>query len=217
MGMHPLHWRACFSEEVKFSDMDTQWVLQNSIHLLNEFCADSETFSFRVLPFLKLKRLGLKVNTEKQELMMIVSADQDYQTLRAHLIPERRLYQLLCMHFKKVQIIYGLLNEPIERAVHLETILLTSLADSTDLRNPRTLGSRLRRALNIVLQGHTARLWLHNENDVEYFKKMWLRARVKQLLEEHEIMYHYDSNNQLVELWKLRCSDKGKSIVITIK
>ncbi|RKZ43510.1 MAG: hypothetical protein DRQ41_05170, partial [Gammaproteobacteria bacterium] len=68
-----------------------------------------------------------------------------------------------------------------------------------------------------VLQGHTARLWLHNQNDVEYFKKFWRRVRVKQLLEEHEIMYHYDFSNQLVKLWKLRCSDKGKNIVITIK
>ena len=217
MGMPPLHWRACFFEEVKFSNMDTQWVLQNSIHLLNEFCADSETFSFRVLPFLKLKRLGLKVNIEKRELIMIVNADQDYQTLRAHLMPKQRLYQLLSMHFKKVRIVYGSLNEPIEKAVHLESILLTSLADSTNLRNPKSLGARLRRALNIVLQGHAARLWLHNQYDVEYFKKFWRRVRVKQLLEEHEIMYHYDFSNQLVKLWKLRCSDKGKNIVITIK
>ncbi|RKZ72360.1 MAG: hypothetical protein DRQ57_17530 [Gammaproteobacteria bacterium] len=148
---------------------------------------------------------------------MIVNADQDYQTLRAHLMPKQRLYQLLSMHFKKVRIVYGSLNEPIEKAVHLESILLTSLADSTNLRNPKSLGARLRRALNIVLQGHTARLWLHNQNDVEYFKKFWRRVRVKQLLEEHEIMYHYDFSNQLVKLWKLRCSDKGKNIVITIK
>jgi hypothetical protein len=197
--------------------MDTGWVLRNSIHLLNEFCADSETFSFKVLPFLKLERLGLRVTIESQELIIFVSTDPDYQMLRAHLMPEQRLYQLLSIHFKQVQIVFGSEDDPIEKAIYLETISLYSFTDSTDLRHPRTLGARLRRALNIVLQGHSVVLWLYDDTDVESFKQLWVRTRVVQLFEEHKIMPHYDSEKRLVELWKVRCSDEGDGIVITIK
>jgi hypothetical protein len=197
--------------------MDTGRVLRNSIHLLNEFCAENETFSFKVLPFLKLERLGLRVNIESRELIIFISTDPDYQMLRAHLMPEQRLYQLLGIHFKQVQIVFGSLNDPIEKAIYLETISLDSSADSTDLRHPRTLGARLRRALNIVLQGHTVVLWLYDNTDVDSFKQLWVRTRVIQLFEEHKIMHHYDSQKRLVELWKIRCFDEGDGIVITIK
>ncbi len=197
--------------------MNTGWILQNSIHLLNEFCADRETFSFKTLAFLKLKRLKLQVNAELRELTIIVSTIQDYQTLRVDLMPEQRLYQLLELHFEKVHILKGLLDEPIDKAIHLETLSLICFAQLTELRHPQSMGARLRRALNIVLQGHTAVLWLHDENDVKYFKKLWRRARVKQLLDIHEIMHSYTSNNQLVKLWKINCFDDVESIVITIK
>ena len=197
--------------------MDTGRVLRNSIYLLNEFCADSETFSFKVLPFLKLERLGLRINIESQELIIFISTDPDYQMLRAHLMPEQRLYQLLGIHFKQVQIVFGSKNAPIEKSIYLETISLDSSADLTDLRHPRTLGARLRRALNIVLQGHTVVLWLYDDTDVDSFKQLWVRTRVIQLFEEHKIMHHYDSEKRLVELWRVRCFDEGNGIVITIK
>ncbi len=158
-----------------------------SIHLLNEFCADSDTFSFRGLAFLKLKGLNLRVDTEQQELTMIVSTDQDYRILHTYLIPEQRLYQLLGMHFQKVHIVLNLSDEP----VHSKTFLLISFCKFTDLRQLESVGARLRRALNIALQEHTAVLWLYNHDEIEHFKKLWKRARVTQLLEKHEIISRF--------------------------
>ena len=94
--------------------MVTNWNLQNSIYLLNDFCADTKTFSLRRLA-LKLKGLTLQVNTELRELTMAVGTDQDYQILRQQLAPSQRLYQLLGIHVKKVHLAYGLPNEPIEK------------------------------------------------------------------------------------------------------
>jgi hypothetical protein len=197
--------------------MDTNWDLQTSIHLLNEFCADTELFSFRALVHLKLKGLRLQVNTERQELTMIISTDQDYQTLRWYLTPEKRLYQLLGLHFKNVHLVYGLLKESIEKHIHLETISFTSLANLTDLRDPNSLGARLRRALNIALQGHIGVLWLDRDEDVEHLDKLWKRGRVTQLLEKNEIMHCYDFSERLVKLWKHSDVAEDERVVITIK
>jgi hypothetical protein len=194
-----------------------EWNLKNtihySIHLLNEFCADSDAFSFRGLAFLKLKGLDLRMNTEQQELTMIVCTDQDYQILQTYLIPEQRLYQLLGMHFKKVHIVLNLSDEPV-RSI---TILLISFCKFTDLRQLESVGARLRRALNIALQEHTAVLWLYNNDEVEHFKKLWKRARVSQLLEKHKIIHNYDVERQLIKLWKRHSSDEGGNIVVTIE
>jgi hypothetical protein len=184
-----------------------------SIHLLNEFCSDSDTFSFKGLTFLKLKGLNLQVDTEQQELTMIVSTLQDYQILQTYLISEERLYQLLGMHFKKVHIILNLSDEPV-RSI---TILLISFCKFSDLRQIESVGARLRRALNIALQEHTAVLWLYNNNELEHFKKLWKRARVTQLLEKHKIIHNYDTERQLIKLWKLHSSNKGRNIVVTIE
>jgi hypothetical protein len=184
-----------------------------SIHLLNEFCADSDTFSFRGLAFLKLKGLNLRVDTEQQELTMIVSTDQDYRILHTYLIPEQRLYQLLGMHFQKVHIVLNLSDEP----VRSKTFLLISFCKFTDLRQLESVGARLRRALNIALQEHTAVLWLYNNDELEHFKKLWKRARVTQLLDKHKIIHNYDADRQLIKLWKLHSSDEGRNIVVTIE
>lgn len=197
--------------------MDTNWQLQSSIHLLNNFCADTETFSYRALAHLKLEGLILRVNTEARELTMVVSTDPDYQTLRSHLKPDQRLYQLLGLHFRIVQILYGLRNEPIEKAIQLETISLLSCTNSTDVRDPNSLGSKLRRALNVALQGHISMLWLQDENDIQQLKNLWMRARVTQLLEEHGIMHCYNFTDQVVKLWKPSHPEEGERIIITIK
>ncbi len=194
--------------------MDTNWHLQSSIYMLNQFCADTETFSKRALARLRLKGVALQVN--QQELTLVINADQDYQILRRYLTPKQRLYQLLGLHFKKVHIIYGLLNEPIPKSVHLETISLNSSTHSSDLRDPNSLGARLRRAINIALQGHIGVLWLHNEHDIEHLDALWKRGRVVELFQKHEIMYCYDANENSVKLGKLHCLEEGDRIVITI-
>ncbi len=196
--------------------MDTNWHLQSSVYMLNQFCADTETFSVRALARLRLKGLALQVNAEEEELTLVINADQDYQILRRYLTPKQRLYQLLGLHFKKVQIVYGLLNESIQNSIHLETILLNSSAHSSDLRDPNSLGARLRRAINIALQGHIGVLWLHNENDIEHLETLWKRGRVAELFQKHEIMYCYDASEKSVKLGKLHCLEESGRIVITI-
>jgi hypothetical protein len=196
--------------------MDSNWPLQSSIYMLNQFCADTDTFSVRALARLKLKGLALQVNVEQETLTLVIYADQDYQMLRKHLIPQKRLYQLLGLHFKKVQIVYGLPNESVENSVHLETISLNSSTDPRDLRDPNSLGARLRRAINIALQGHIGVLWLHNEHDIENLEALWKRGRVAELFQKHEIMYCYDVHEQSVKLGKPDCLEDSNRIVITI-
>ncbi|MBE9562304.1 MAG: hypothetical protein IMF12_05515 [Proteobacteria bacterium] len=206
--------------------MDSQWLLLNSIHLLNDFCAETKSFSFRRLVFLRLKELHLQVNTESQKLIMGITSDENYHILHDHLLPGHRLHQLLSIHFKKVSLIYeikdksnGTKDKSKETAVPilLETIELNSSTSSCDLRNANLLGSRLRRALNVALQGHTCILWLHTDNDVEHLQRLWRRARVTKLLEEHKIHYKNDFAARMVRLWKERPSEEGEGVVITIE
>ena len=120
--------------------------------------------------------------------------------------------------FKTVHIVYGLPNEPAEKGIHLETFSLDFATQSTDLRAPNSLGSRLRRSLNIALQGHIGMLWLHNNDDVERLEALWKRGRITQLLEKHKIMHCHDLSEQLVKLWKVDHQiEESKRVVITIK
>ncbi len=196
--------------------MDTYGNLQSCIHLLNDFCADTETFSFRKLALLRLRGLPLRVNAELRELTMVASTEEDYQTVQWHLNPSKRLYQLLGMHFKKVHIVFGIPNDPIENDMHLETLSLTESTCSTDLRSANSVGARLRRGLNVVLQGHIAALWLSDDDDIVHFKKLWKRGRITQLIEQHGIMHSYEAGGKLVKLWKSP-SPEGESFAITIK
>lgn len=192
------------------------WDLQNSLHLLNEFCADTNTFSFAKLAALKLKGLTLRVNAERQEITIVISTEQDYQTIQWHLTPSKRLYQLLGIHFKKVHIVFGMLDEPVENGIYLETISLVYCAHSTDLRDANSLGTRLRRTLNVALQGHIGVLRLHDDNDVKFLRKLWERGRITQLIEKYGIVPFDDDSGQLVKLWTPRRLENGEEIVIII-
>ena len=196
--------------------MLTNWNLQNSIYLLNDFCADTKTFTLRKLAFLKLKGLRLQVNTERRELTIAMGTDQDYQIIRQQLTPSQRLYQLLGIHFKKVHLAYGLPNEPIEKSILIETLLLTSSTEPTDLRDSNSLGARLRRPLNVALQGHIGALRLHDNDEVEHLRKLWERGRVIQIIEKYEMMHCYDSSIKLVKLWRARHLKEGDGVMIII-
>jgi len=196
--------------------MITNFYLQTSIHLLNDFCAEAETFSFKRLATLRLRELALQVNAELRELTMVINCIEAHQfILQEHLVPDKRLYQLLGLHFKKVHIKLRLPDDPIEESIHLETILLGYEA-STNLRDVNLLGARLRRALNVALQGHTGVLWLHDDDDIEHLKVLWKRGRVTQLIEKNEIMHSYDANGKLVKLWKRGSSEENEEDVVTI-
>ncbi|MFK5971006.1 MAG: hypothetical protein QM487_12940 [Candidatus Marithrix sp.] len=199
--------------------MDSRWLLLNSIHLLNDFCAEMKSFSFKRLAILKLKELNLQVNAESQELVMGITSDENYHILHEHLLSGKRLHQLLSIHFEIVHIVYEISSQSVENSVPvlLETIELSSSTNTCDLRNANLLGSRLRRALNVALQGHTCILWLHTDHDVEHLQMLWKRSRVIKLLTEHKIHYNNNFAERMIKLWKDRSPEEGKGIVVTIE
>ncbi|HDN26527.1 MAG TPA: hypothetical protein ENG03_05435 [Thioploca sp.] len=196
--------------------MVTNWHLQSSIYLLNDFCADTQSFSLKKLAFLKLKGVTLQVNAELRELTIAIGTDQDYQILCGQLTPGKRLYQLLGIHFEKVHLAYDLPNEPVEKSILIETILLTSSTELTDLRDPNSLGARLRRTLNVALQGHIGALRLHDNDEVKHLRKLWERGRVIEIIEKYEMMHCYDSSIKLVKLWQPRHLKDAESVMIII-
>ncbi len=195
--------------------MDSRWLLLNSIHLLNDFCAEMKGFSFKRLATIKLKELTLQVNAESQEIVMGITSNENYHILHEHLLSGQRLHQLLSIHFEIAHIIYEIADK--EQAILLETIKLSSLTTTCDLRNANFLGSRLRRALNVALQGHTCILWLHTDDDVKHLQRLWERDRVVKLLEEHEINFNNNFEERMVKLWKSRSLEEGAGIVVTIE
>ncbi|MCK5876343.1 MAG: hypothetical protein KAG43_01810 [Candidatus Marithrix sp.] len=176
-----------------------------------------KSFSFKRLASFKLKELNLQVNTKSQELIMGITSDENYHILHEHLLPGHRLHQLLSIHFEKVQVIYEIADKPEAVPILLETIELHSSTTTCDLRNSNLLGSRLRRALNVALQGHTCILWLHNNNDIDHLQKLWQRGRVTKLLKDHKILYDNNFDAKMVKLWKYRSPEEGDGIVITIE
>lgn len=196
--------------------MDTTWDIQNSIYLLNDFCADAKSFSFSKLATLKLKGLVLHVDTVMQELTIVISTEQDYQALQWHLMPARRLYQLLGIHFKKVHIVFGPQDEPLENDIYLETVSLMRPANKADLRDANSLGSRLRRTLNVALQGHIGVLRLYDDNDADTLRALWERGRITQLIEKYSIVPFDDASGEIIKLWKPRRLKSGEEIVVII-
>jgi hypothetical protein len=190
--------------------------LQNSISLLNDFCADAETFSYHKMAHLKLWGMILQVDGRQGEVTIVVSASTDYQFIQDQLMPGRRFYQLLGLHFKRVHLRFGRLDEAVSNSIYLETIALVRFTQSPELRDVNALGSRLRRTLNVALQGHIGVLRLHNDDEVKQLKKLWERGRITQLIEQYGIIPFDDSSGQLVKLWKPRRLEPGEEVVIII-
>ncbi|OQW95365.1 MAG: hypothetical protein BWK79_02735 [Beggiatoa sp. IS2] len=199
--------------------MSTQtatWNLQVNIRLLNDFCADVETFSYQKLAALKLDRFILQVDHSTQELTVIVRSVPDYHTLRAQLIPDKRLHQLLGLHFEQVHLSLQVQDEPIQQNVRLDSIPLENSANSSDLRDVCSLGARLRRALNVAFQGHIGVLKLYGDQDEAHLKKLWERGRITQLVEKYGIIPFDDSNGEVIKLWKPRHLKEHEKIVIIV-
>ncbi len=192
------------------------WNLQNSIHLLNDFCADKDTFSYFALSALRLRGLALKVNAITKELTVVVNTEQDYHIVQANLHPNRRMYELLSIHFNKVHIAFGLRMESVEKSIYLETVLLDQAVDRTELRDVSSLGARLRRTMNVALQGHIGVLKLHGEEEIDELRNLWERGRINQLLEKYEIIPFDDANGELIKLWRPRRLEEGENIVVII-
>lgn len=189
------------------------WNLQVNIRLLNDFCADIDTFSYQKLAVLKLDSFTLQVDRLAQELTIIVSSVPDYHTLRAQLIPNQRLYQLLGLHFRQAHLVLRL---PDNHSIRLDSILLENSPNTTDLRDIHSLGARLRRALNVAFQGHISILKLYGDKDEERLRKLWERGRITQLIEKYGIIPFDDSSGQIIKLWRPRHLAEHEKIVIIV-
>ncbi len=192
------------------------WNLQNSIHLLNDFCADTHAFSYFALSALRLRGLALKVNAIAKELTIVISTEQDYHIIQSNLHPNCRMYELLSIHFRRIHIAFGLQMESVEKSIYLETVLLEKVTDRTELRDESSLGSRLRRTMNIALQGYIGVLKLRNDQEIEELRTLWERGRINQLLERYDIIPFDDADGQLIKLWKPRRLKEGENIVVII-
>lgn len=195
--------------------MGKNWELQVSINLINDFCADPKTFSYKKLGFLRLKKLTLEVDAEQKTLSFVVSTQEDYQHLMMNLMPEARLHQLLSFYFKKVYIYFGVQGEPLQNAVYLDTIYLAQSAKVSELRE-MNIGARLRRTMNVALQGHVGVLRLRDEKDAQLLRKLWSRGRVEQLLEKYDIVPFDDDKGKFVKLWKPHRLEEGENIIIIV-
>lgn len=190
--------------------------LLSSIHILNDFCADVRRFSYAKLATLRLRGLLLNINTAHSELMIVVGSEADYQVLAEHLEPEKRLYQLLSIHFRKVSIAFGLQGESADKSILLEKISLISDTSPEDLRDMADFGARFRRALNVAMQGHVGVLRLHGDKDAEHLQHLWERGRIAMLLEKYNISTFTDTACHLVRLWKPRSPEDNDEVVIFI-
>lgn len=197
-------------------DKETHLDLQTSIYLLNNLCADVQFFSYNQLAALKLTGLTLQVDALAKILTIVISSDQDYCILLQHLSLGRRLYELLSIHFVAVHLAFGAQGEPMSEAVSLRTISLRQNKEHTDTRDVNALGSRLRRALNVAMQGHIGVLRLHNRKEVKHLKALWERRRVTHLIKNYHIIPFDDSSGKLVKLWQPRRLSLGEEIIIIV-
>jgi hypothetical protein len=196
--------------------MVTNWNLQSSMNMLNDFCADIQNFSYTKLAALKIKGLTLNVNASVRELSMQVSTEEDYQTVQWHLTPNKRMYELLGLHFNKVHIYFGAPDDPIEHGIYLDTVSLGRARNQLELRDANSLGARFRRVVNVALQGHIGVLRLRDDSEIEQLKALWERGRVAQLIEKYGIIPFDDDCGELVKLWKPRRFNEGELPVIII-
>ncbi|MCV6639390.1 hypothetical protein [Candidatus Albibeggiatoa sp. nov. NOAA] len=190
--------------------------LQTSIHILNEFCSDPRRFSYAKLSLLKLPAITLHVNMLKKALTLVVSSEEDYTLLLWHLTPGKRLHQLMSMFFKRIFIGFGVQGEPIEQCIILEQIVLGGYVQPADLRSFDSLGDRLRRTMNVALQGHIGVLRLQGTEDMRHLKRLWMRGRIEKLLNAHHIVPFDDDSGNLIKLWKPHSVEEGQGIVIVV-
>jgi hypothetical protein len=175
----------------------------NSLYLLNDFCADVQGFSYKKLAALRLKGLLLHLNISQRELLIIIGCESDYKTLIAQLEPQKRLYQLLSLHFKKIKIGFGLEGHSAHHSVLLEQrLLISAFSEVNDLRDMSHVGARFRRALNIAMQGHICVLRLQQLSDIDQLKELWKRDRIQMLMQKYCILTTIEPKKQLVKVWK---------------
>lgn len=191
--------------------------LQSTINILNDFCSDIQHFSYAKLAELRLPGITLQVNAKHHELTLVISSEEHYQTLLWYLTPNKRIYQLLAMHFNKIHIGFGVQHEPVSNSIYLQTIQLSAAVTEQDLRDVDQLGAKLRRTLNVALQGHIGVLYLNRSSDFEHLQALWQRGRVEQLIQKYNIVPFDDDNDCIVKFWRPHALKSHEQIVIVVE
>jgi len=191
--------------------------LQSTINILNDICSDIQHFSYAKLAALRLPGITLQVNAKHHELSLVVSSEEHYQTLLWYLTPDKRIYQLLAMHFNKIHIGFGVQNEPVSNSIYLQTISLYSEVTTHDLRDVDKLGAKLRRTLNVALQGHIGVLQLSHAHDFEHLEALWQRGRIEQLIQKYSIVPFDDGNERIIKFWRPRALKSHEQVVIVVE
>jgi len=204
------------SEKISSNTIEMSAHLQNSVRLLNDFCADTETFSFAGLSAFKFKNLCLKVDAILKELTLVVCNEQDYQAIQWLLTPGKRLHQLLSLHFNQVHIAFSVYELAPEHNVLLETIPLRFSVTPSKLREATVLGTKLRRAMNIALQGHVSLLKLNSQEDVEALETLLQRKRVIKIFEQYQLSKSYSEDGRSVKMWRANYRHGCKDITIIV-
>jgi hypothetical protein len=191
--------------------------LQSTLNILNDFCSDIQHFSYAKLAALRLPGITLQVNAKHHELTFVISSEEHYQTLLWYLTPDKRIYQLLAMHFNKIHIGFGVQYEPVSNSIYLQTIPLHSAVTTHDLRDVDKLGAKLRRTLNVALQGHIGVLQLTHGSDFEHLEALWQRGRIEQLIQKYNIVPFDDGNERIVKFWRPRALKSHEQVVIVVE
>lgn len=191
--------------------------LQSTINILNDFCSDTQHFSYARLAALRLPGITLQVNAKRHELTLVISSEEHYQTLLWYLTPDKRIYQLLALHFNKIHIGFGVQNEPVSNSVYLQTISLSAAVTPHDLRDANKLGAKLRRTLNVALQGHVGVLHLSQHSDFEHLEALWRRGRIEQLIKKYDIVPFDDDNGSMVKFWRPHALKSQEQVVIVVE
>jgi hypothetical protein len=212
----PLILKGLNSNKMSSNTIEMSAHLQNSVRLINDFCADTETFSFAGLSAFKFKGLCLKANPILKELTLTVCSEQDYQAIQWLLTPGKRLYQLLGIHFKQVHIAFSMHESTLEHNVLLETIPLKLMANSLKLRETSIIGTKLRRAMNIALQGHISILKIHDGEEVKALDALLQRERVIKIFEQYQLSKSYSEDGMSVKMWRANCRYGCRDITIIV-
>lgn len=191
--------------------------LQSTVNILNDFCSDIQHFSYAKLAALRLPGITLQVNAKHHELTLVISSEEHYQTLLWYFTPNKRIYQLLAMHFDKIHISFGVQHEPVSNSICLQTILLSSAVTTRDLRDVDQLGAKLRRTLNVALQGHIGVLHLNHTSDFEHLEALWQRGRIEQLIQKYSIVPFDDDNGNIIKFWRPHALKSHEQVVIVVE
>ncbi len=194
------------------------WNIKTSIYLLNNLCADINGFSYDYLNAVQFEGISLWADETKKVLTLTVLDYDIIEEFYQHLNYHKRLYKLLGLHFETL-----LLKLDHDGQCYLiESVELNCKKDemgqflSKELRGQSELGLRLRRAINIALQGHIALLRVKNEEEASGLRELWQGGRMEKLSERYGIVPFDDNDANVIKFWQPNLDQSHPPIAIWV-